>query len=149
MLENALVNWGHLVGLVVWLGGLLFLLLVLNPLLPSEADGLPNQTFLAAAMRFRIFSWGAVAVILFSGMMRVTHMGGFRELPTMIHMKIGIAVLMIVLELINSLMLLPGLSTKSDPKIVQTFFRSYLYSASLIVLFGLVILMMLALGGIL
>jgi uncharacterized membrane protein len=63
--------WLHLLGVVVWLGGLLYQAHVLLPLARrGEA-----ATFAEAARRQRPFAWTALAVVVLTGFYNVTRLG--------------------------------------------------------------------------
>jgi putative copper export protein len=65
---RTLLIWVHLLAAISWIGGMVFLSLVLAPVYRSggqtkEAAGL----FRAAARRFRAVVWSAVAILLLTG----------------------------------------------------------------------------------
>jgi uncharacterized membrane protein len=63
--------WLHLLGVVVWLGGLLYQAHVLLPL----ARRGETATFAEAARRQRPFAWTALAVVVLTGFYNVTRLG--------------------------------------------------------------------------
>ena len=63
--------WLHLVGVVVWLGGLLYQAHVLLPL-ARRGDA---ASFAEAARRQRPIAWTAIAVVVLTGFYNVTRLG--------------------------------------------------------------------------
>jgi uncharacterized membrane protein len=60
--------WMHLLAAVVWVGGMIFLSLVLVPILKRDSFAAQRGTLIrAVALRFRALGWGAVAVLLTTG----------------------------------------------------------------------------------
>jgi uncharacterized membrane protein len=85
----------HLLGVVVWVGGMFFAHVALRP---SAAQLLepPARLPLLAATLGRFFAWVVVAVvaILASGFGLVAGMGGFRAVGAHVHAMTGIGLLM-------------------------------------------------------
>jgi uncharacterized membrane protein len=65
------VLWLHLVGVVVWIGGLAY---QTHVLLPAARRGQPGP-FADAAHRARPVSWTAIAVVVLTGFYNVTQLG--------------------------------------------------------------------------
>jgi uncharacterized membrane protein len=75
MMMSVLI-WIHLIAAVSWVGGMIFLSLVLAPsyrALASKPD--VGALFRTSAKRFRLVVWGAVAVLLLTGPMLVLSHG--------------------------------------------------------------------------
>jgi len=66
-----LVLWLHLLGAVVWIGGLMY---QTHVLLPAARRGRP-ETFAEAARRGRPVTWVAVGVVVLTGFYNVTQLG--------------------------------------------------------------------------
>ncbi|OGK99041.1 MAG: hypothetical protein A3E31_12660 [Candidatus Rokubacteria bacterium RIFCSPHIGHO2_12_FULL_73_22] len=66
-----LVLWLHLLGVVVWVGGLAYQAHVLGP--AARRGGV--AAFADAARRARPVAWAAVAVVVLSGLYNVTRLG--------------------------------------------------------------------------
>lgn len=65
---TTLLVWLHLLAAVVWIGGMLFLSLVLMPVL--KQNGLAGERrllFVALALRFRAVAWTSIFVLLLTG----------------------------------------------------------------------------------
>ncbi len=71
MSVRLLVLWVHLVGAVVWIGGLAY---QTHVLLPAARRGDPRP-FVEAARRARPATWTAVALVVLSGFYNVTQLG--------------------------------------------------------------------------
>ena len=66
-----LALWVHLLGMVVWLGGVLYQAHVLLPLARRTGAG----TFADAARRQRPFAWIALSLVVLTGFYHVTRLG--------------------------------------------------------------------------
>jgi uncharacterized membrane protein len=66
-----LLLWVHLLGAVVWIGGLLY---QTHVLLPTARMG-DVRPFLVAAQRARPITWTAIALVVLTGFYNVTWMG--------------------------------------------------------------------------
>jgi uncharacterized membrane protein len=77
--------WLHLLGTVVWVGGMFFAHVVLRPAVQTLAP--PERLGLMAAILGTFFRWvgAAVALILVSGFFLVHGMGGFRPVGAYVH----------------------------------------------------------------
>lgn len=63
-----LLIWLHLLAAVAWVGGMLFLSLILVPALKQQMAEAPRAAlFRAVARRFRLLVWGAIALLLITG----------------------------------------------------------------------------------
>ena len=68
---NLLALWLHLLGMVVWLGGVLYQAHILLPL--ARRTGV--TTFADAAHRQRPFAWTALSLVVLTGFYNVTRLG--------------------------------------------------------------------------
>jgi len=89
-----IARWLHLMGVVVWIGGMFFAHLALRPAALALAP--PVRLPLLAATLARFFPWAGVAVlaILASGTWLVLATGGFRAAGTAIHAMTTIGLVM-------------------------------------------------------
>lgn len=108
----------HVLGVVVWLGGMLFLVLVLNPVLRRAIEGPERYALLGAvARRFRDVGWLALGAIGVSGIAMLVRytMGGLPLMQT----RFG-QVLLVKLALVGAIV---GLSVLHDffigPRLVE------------------------------
>jgi len=103
MSQFALV-WIHLIAAVSWIGGMIFLSLVLAPsyrAMASKPDA--GALFRATARRFRLIVWGAVAVLLLTGPMLVLSHGWPLFEPTRWPSHLGLKLSLVVLLLLMTL----------------------------------------------
>ncbi len=88
----------HLLGVVIWIGGMFFAYTSLRPaavntLQPPHRLPLWSATF----KRFFPWVWLSIIAILFSGYSMIHLLGGFKNLPLFIHIMHGLGLLMIVI----------------------------------------------------
>jgi uncharacterized membrane protein len=100
------ILWLHLLGVVVWIGGLCFQLLVIPPVLsrqPSAVEQLRSR--LSFDMRFRSVMWSAVGLVLLTGLYNVmnllyaTALAG-SHLPSAFVQRLSVKLLLVVLMLL-------------------------------------------------
>jgi copper resistance protein D len=100
------ILWLHLLGVVVWIGGLCFQLLVVPAVLqhmPSAVEQLRSR--LSFDIRFRSVMWSAVGLVLLTGLYNVmnllyaTTLAGGR-LPSAFVQRLSIKLLLVVLMLL-------------------------------------------------
>jgi uncharacterized membrane protein len=68
--------WLHLLGMVVWLGGVLYQAHILLPM--ARRNG--ATTFAEAARRQRPFAWTALSLVILTGFYNVTRLGPLEKL---------------------------------------------------------------------
>jgi uncharacterized membrane protein len=100
------ILWLHLLGVVVWIGGLCFQLLVIPPALsrlPSAVEQL--RSHLRFEVRFRAVMWPAAGLVLLTGLYNVmnllyaTTLAGGR-LPSAFVQRLSVKLLLVVLMLV-------------------------------------------------
>ena len=65
-----IVNWLHMVAGFTWLGGLIFVNVVLSPVV--QPKGIPPEFIRIMGMeRFRYYAWGSIGIIIFSGVFNI------------------------------------------------------------------------------
>ena len=117
--------WIHLIAAVSWIGGTIFLSLVLAPsyrALASKPDA--GALFRTSAKRFRLVVWGAVAMLLLTGPMLVLSRGWSlfepTRWPSVLVFKLSLVVVLLVMTLAHDLALGPRvrviLSLPSDKR---------------------------------
>lgn len=67
-----LVDWLHLLGVALWLGGQVGIVLVLMPALKIPGDGRNTRPFLAVLDRFSPVAYGSIAILALSGVFNST-----------------------------------------------------------------------------
>lgn len=113
----------HILSVIVWVGGALFLAMVIVPvnrrlpLTPPQSAALLGQV----ARRFRNVSWAAIAVLLVTGLFmalghwRVTPSGfyqGDTPFTEMLRTKLGLVFVVIVLSAVHDFVMGPRVSDK-------------------------------------
>jgi uncharacterized membrane protein len=85
----------HLLSVVIWVGGMFFAYMVLRPaavdvLQPPERLRLWNNVF----HRFFNWVWGAVGLILATGLYMIYQYGGMAHAPTFVHVMLLLGLVM-------------------------------------------------------
>ena len=90
-------RWLHLLGVVVWIGGMFFAHMALRP--AAQALPPPQRLPLLAAAVTRFVQWVAVAIvaILVSGIALIAMVGGMAQVGWWVHAMTGIGILMMLL----------------------------------------------------
>ena len=82
--------WLHVLAAVSWIGGMIFLSLVLAPLVRSRKAAPEFMAlFRSGARRFRFGVWGAIAVLLSTGPMLLQQRGLSHSIRPNGHMSCG------------------------------------------------------------
>jgi uncharacterized membrane protein len=86
--------WLHLLGVVVWVGGMFFAHMALRPAVALLEPPL-RLPLLAVALR-QFFGWVAIAVgvIVATGFWMIALLGGFSRVPPAVHLMTGIGLAM-------------------------------------------------------
>jgi putative copper export protein len=114
---RVLILWLHLLGAVVWIGGLLFQLLVIVPTLERAPITAERLRFgLSLEVRFRSVMWLAVGLVLLTGLYNVMHvlytttLAGSSVSPAFVRLlsiKLLLVVLMLLLQGVQRLVVQP------------------------------------------
>ncbi|MDD5328390.1 MAG: CopD family protein [Sulfuricella sp.] len=85
----------HILGVVVWVGGMFFAYMVLRPVVADLLDP-PLRLALWAAVFRRFFPWVwlSLALIMSSGLYMIMILGGFAAVAWSVHLMFGIGLLM-------------------------------------------------------
>ncbi len=105
----------HILGAVAWVGGMVFLSLVLAPLVMSRKAAPEFMAlFRSAALRFRIVVWAAIGILLTTGPMllaqRSIDITNPASWPGILTVKLGLVVLLLLLTFSHDLVLGPKVS---------------------------------------
>ncbi len=109
------LTWLHLIGAMIWIGGMLFLSLVLVPALKSSPLA-PHRAivFPAVARHFRLVGWGAVAVLLSTGpvlaLSRGIDLSDPPAWPLVLRVKLGLVLLLVSVTAVHDFVLGPRVS---------------------------------------
>jgi uncharacterized membrane protein len=106
------LTWLHLLAAVSWIGGMMFLSVVLVPVLRREPFASQRALlFRTIALRFRVVVWGAIAVLLFTGP-PLLHQRGISIAapsgwPMVLATKLGLVTILLLLTLTHDLIIGP------------------------------------------
>ncbi len=107
---DIVMRWLHLVGAFTWLGGLIFVNLVLTPAV--QPKGIPPQFIRLMGMeRFRYYAWGSIVIVFISGLyaalQRIPDLSGLASSSygLILLIKISVVLIMVVVTAINSIAL--------------------------------------------
>jgi uncharacterized membrane protein len=107
-----LLVWFHVLSAVSWIGGTIFLSVVLAPLLKREPFASQRSLlFRTVARRFRVVVWGAIAILLLTGP-PLLHQRGIpimnpSEWPMILSVKLGLVAILLLLTLTHELIIGP------------------------------------------
>jgi putative copper resistance protein D len=109
---TVLLVWLHLLAAISWIGGIIFLSVLLVPVLKREPFASQKALlFRTIAMRFRAVVWGAIAVLLFTGPLLlhqrgipIAHPSGW---PMVLVVKLGLVTILFLLTLTHDLIIGP------------------------------------------
>ncbi len=107
--------WLHLLAAVAWIGGMVFLSLVLVPVLKREPFAAQRGALIrAAAMRFRLVVWSAIGVLLTTGplllLSRGWSLGEPDGWPAVLIVKIVLIAILLMLTLAHDFFIGPRVS---------------------------------------
>jgi copper resistance protein D len=115
---HLLLLWLHLAAAITWIGGMVFLSAVLAPLV-RQRKAAPEfmALFRTAALRFRLVVYGAIALLLGTGPL-LLHERGLslfdpHRWPTVLRVKLGLVVVLLILTVVHDLILGPRMRTIS------------------------------------
>ncbi|MBM4139488.1 MAG: DUF4149 domain-containing protein [Nitrospira sp.] len=105
----------HILAAMVWVGGLLFLSLVLAPLIRSQTTAPEFMAlFRSAALRFRVVAWAAIGILLITGPMLLSERGialtAPSSWPDLVRLKLALVGVLLVLTVLHDLVLGPRVS---------------------------------------
>lgn len=106
------LTWLHLLAAVGWIGGMIFLSVVLAPLVRSRKAAPEFMAlFRSAALRFRLVVWSAIAVLLLTGPLLVLSHGWplFEPArwPSLLGIKLSLVTALLLMTLAHDLVLGP------------------------------------------
>ena len=108
----------HILAAIAWIGGMMFLSLVLAPLVRSRKAAPEFMAlFRSAALRFRILVWVAIGILLTTGPMLLAQRGiditNPATWPGIVTIKLGLVTLLLVLTFSHDLLSRPKVSQGS------------------------------------
>jgi uncharacterized membrane protein len=88
----------HLLGVVVWVGGMFFAYMALRPAAVETLEPPQRLTLWRATFhRFFPWVWVSVALILVTGLMMIAQFGGIGAMPAYVHAMFAIGVIMMMI----------------------------------------------------
>ena len=107
-----LLVWFHLFAAVSWIGGTVFLSVVLVPVLRREQFASQKALlFRTIAMRFRMVVWGSIATLVLTGPMllhergiSIMHPSGW---PMVLSIKLGLVAILLLVTMTHDLIIGP------------------------------------------
>ena len=128
--------WLHILAAVAWIGGMMFLSLVLAPLVRRES-AVPAFTvfFRSTAQRFRIVVWLAIVILLSTGPILLHGRGistsDMTQWPPIFFVKAVLVVVLLLLTLLHDLLLGPlATRSKAIPPRAQSAWKQIFLGAS-------------------
>jgi putative copper resistance protein D len=109
---TVLLVWLHMLAAVSWIGGTIFLSVVLMPVLKRELFVSQRaMLFRTIARRFRVVIWGAIAILLLTGP-PLLHQRGIPIMnpsgwPMILGVKLGLVAILLLLTLTHDLIIGP------------------------------------------
>ena len=136
-----LVRWVHVLSAITWVGGMLFIALVLVPVTRGLGDpGLRTRLVQAAGRRFRTIGWIALGLLVATGLGNLWFRPVLLGSPRF-HWKLGLVVLALILGAFHDFVLGPRAGAPgADPAVrlrASWIARVNLLVAVVIVLLGL------------
>lgn len=118
-LLRAVILWLHLLAAIIWIGGLVFQVLVVFPTLARATPTAEQVRFaLSLEARFRVLVWPVVGLVLFTGLVNLMHVWYATVItagsisPTFIpvlSIKLSLVVGMIALQAVQQFLVQPRL----------------------------------------
>ena len=115
------VVWLHVVGVVVWVGGLFYQSHVLIPAARRSGD---VRAFIEVARRGRVVTWAAACLVVLTGLYNVTQLGGVARVAesgagTALAAKFFLVLVMISLGAHRDFGQLPRLAASPDTALLR------------------------------
>jgi len=144
----SLVVWIHLVAAITFIGGLMYLHLVLRPVLQSQGvETLSSEILRKAGQRFRTITWMSLIVLILTGAFNMLSEGGSARIETewgvVLMLKLFLFAIAFGLVLIHDFVLDPyAASSQSSVKasVVQGNIRRAVFVQQMILALALIIL---------
>lgn len=131
-----IVVWFHVLAAVAWIGGMMFLSLVLVPAV-RKGNGSPEfmPIFRSIARRFRIVVWLAIGILLSTGPILLYRRGistlDMTQWPAIVFLKAGLVVILLLLTFLHDLLSGPPAGRSSAiSSCAQTIWESILLGSS-------------------
>ena len=104
---SLLIRWVHVLSAIVWIGGMLFIALVLVPVARRLEDArLRSRLVQESGRRFRTVGWIALGLLVASGFLNLWLHPDLLQSPRF-HWKAGLVVLAVILSVLHDFVLGP------------------------------------------
>ena len=103
---SLVLRWLHVLAAITWIGGMLFLALVLVPVTRREEPALSARLFHAVGVRFRTIGWIALGLLAATGLGNLWLNPYLWALPRF-RWKLGLVVLALVFAVVHDFVLGP------------------------------------------
>jgi copper resistance protein D len=129
----------HVLAAMIWIGGMLFVVLVLVPVVRGQADpAMRARLFRETGVRFRTVGWAALLVLLATGLANLWLRPYLLTLPRF-QWKVGLVVVALLLSVVHDFALGPRAGAPgADPRI--RVWASWLARVNVVVVLVVVIL---------
>lgn len=138
----------HIMAALFWVGGMLFLTLVIAPFLSTLEPAKKSEIYKIVGTKFRFYGWIAIIILIVTGPLNLYYMGvpfsslfdpAFHGTPygRAVMMKLGFVVLLVLSSLFHDFYLGPkARGNRKLSRYAMIFGRSNLVVAILIVIFA-------------
>jgi copper resistance protein D len=128
----------HVLAAIVWIGGMLFIALVLVPVVRRLEPLERARLVQAIGLRFRTVGWIALVLLLLSGLLNLWLRPYLLGVP-LFHIKLGVVVLALALSVVHDFVLGPRAGAPgADPRLRGR--ASWLARANVLVVLAVVVL---------
>jgi copper resistance protein D len=103
---SLLLRWVHVLAAITWIGGMLFVALVLVPVTRREDPALRARLFHAVGVRFRTVGWIAVGLLVATGLGNLWLRPYLWASPRL-RWKLGLVALALILAILHDFVLGP------------------------------------------
>jgi uncharacterized membrane protein len=112
---SLLVRWLHVLAAITWIGGMLFIALVMVPTMRRLEDpALRTRLIQATGLRFRTVGWVAIGVLVVTGLLNLWMHPVLLSFPRF-HWKVGLVVLALILSAFHDFVLGPRAGAPGAP----------------------------------
>lgn len=133
------LRWLHLLAAITWIGGMLFIALVLVPVTRRLDDAaLRTRLVHEAGLRFRAIGWVALGLLLITGLGNLWLHPWLLGVPRF-HWKVGLVVLALILSVLHDFVLGPRAGAAGAAPSVRVR-ASWVARLNLLVVLGVVLL---------
>ncbi|NUO79724.1 CopD family protein [candidate division KSB1 bacterium] len=112
MMFQVLVDFLHLLATVTWIGGMIYINLVLMPAMPVLSPPERGKLMGAASKRFALFAWGSIVILLLTGFYKTPEGMLFdvsADYSLTLTVKHVVVLTMIIIGIVISMVIVPKL----------------------------------------